>query len=101
MNRSVLLGFLLLTCVPAAFSASFRASAVEADITPDSPQWLMGYNARQSTGVHDKIFHRVVALDDGRNQFYLVSSDLCLFSPGVYDEAAEALRKRLGIDRKN
>src|SRR4051794_39170255 len=101
MNSVVLLAVLLLSSVSAAFSASFRAAAAEADITPDSPQWLMGYNARQSTGVHDKIFHRVVALDDGRTQFYIVSSDLCLFSPGVYDEVAETLQKRLGIDRRN
>src|SRR5689334_7957875 len=101
MNSVVLLVILLLSSLSAAFSAGFRAAAAESDITPDSPQWLMGYNARQSTGVHDKIFHRVVALDDGRTQFYIVSSDLCLFSPGVYDEVAEALQKRLGIDRRN
>ena len=60
-------------------------------------QWLLGYAARQSTGVHDKIYHRIVALDDGTTQFYLVSSDLCLFSPSVYDEAAQRLSKELGI----
>src|ERR1035437_1613799 len=79
------------------FGAAFRASAVKVDITPDTPQWLMGYNARQSTGVHDKIYHRIVALDDGTTQFYLVASDLCLFSPSVYDEAAQRLSKELGI----
>ncbi|HUS04828.1 MAG TPA: neutral/alkaline non-lysosomal ceramidase N-terminal domain-containing protein [Bryobacteraceae bacterium] len=81
--------------------ATFRAAAVEVDITPDTPQWLMGYGPRQSTGVHDKIYHRIVALDDGRTQFYLVSSDLCLFSPGVYDDVAATLKKDLGIERKN
>jgi hypothetical protein len=40
-------------------------------------------------------------MDDGKTQFYLIASDLCLFSPSVYDEAAERLRKELGIDRKN
>ena len=79
------------------FGAAFRASAVKVDITPDTPQWLMGYNARQSTGVHDKIWHRVVALDDGATQFFLISSDLCLFSPTVYDEAAQRVSKELGV----
>ena len=87
MNR-VSLAALLLTLTGSGAWAAFRASAVEVDITPDSPQWLMGYAARQSTGVHDKIFHRIVAFDDGRTRFYIVSSDLCLFSPGVYDEVA-------------
>jgi len=81
-------------------AAGFRASAVKVDITPQSPQWLMGYQARQSTGVHDKIYHRVVAMDSGDTQFYLISSDLCLFSPVVYEEVAEDLRKELSIQPK-
>ena len=54
---------------------------------------------RQSTGVHDRIYHRVIALDDGRTQFFLVSSDLCLFSPEIYDEVASTLQQG-GIERK-
>ncbi len=34
----------------------FRAAVVKVDITPDNPQMLLGYQARQSTGVHDKIY---------------------------------------------
>src|SRR5882757_4267590 len=40
-----------------------------------------------------------MALDDGRTQFFLVSSDLCLFSPELYDEVAADLQKA-GIERK-
>ncbi|MBK9169439.1 MAG: neutral/alkaline non-lysosomal ceramidase N-terminal domain-containing protein [Bryobacterales bacterium] len=78
--------------------AALRASAVKVDITPKTPQWLMGYGARQSTGVHDPIFHRIVALDDGATQVYLVASDLCVFSPSVYDDFAAELQKRTGIE---
>jgi neutral/alkaline ceramidase-like enzyme len=87
MMRAGLL--VLLACLPAA--AAFRAAAVKVDITPQSPQWLMGYNARQSTGVHDRIYHRVLVLEADGAPFVLVASDLCLFSPEVYDEAARAL----------
>jgi hypothetical protein len=80
---------LLLACLPAA--AAFRAAAVKVDITPQTPQWLMGYNARKSTGVHDRIFHRVIVMETDGTPFYLVASDLCLFSPGVYDEVAHSL----------
>jgi neutral ceramidase len=97
MKRILVLCFLFAAGLP-LFGASFRAAAVEADITPNSPQWLMGYQARQSTGVHDKIYHRIVAMDDGKTQFYLVASDLCLFSPAVYDEVTARLKKELGID---
>ena len=75
--------------------AGFRAAAVKVDITPQSPS---GYAARQSTGVHDNIYRRVLALDSGDAQFYLVSSDLCLFSPSLYDSVAAELQKS-GIQR--
>ena len=81
-------------------AADFRASAAKVDITPAAPQWLLGYGPRKSTGVHDRIHHRVMALDDGRTQFFLVSSDLCLFSPGLYDQVADRLQKATGIERK-
>ena len=88
----------VLACVPVA-AAGLRAAAAKVDITPQTSQWLMGYAARKSTGVHDRIYHRVVALDAGGTPFYLVSSDLCLFSPGVYDEAARRLERELSIPR--
>ncbi len=49
--------------------------------------------------MHDPIFHRIVAMDDGHAQFFLVSSDLCLFSPSVYDQFAADLKRETGIDR--
>jgi Neutral/alkaline non-lysosomal ceramidase, N-terminal len=88
----------LLTCLPAT-AAGFRAAALKADITPETSQWLMGYAARQSTGVHDHIYHRVVAMEAAGVQFYLVASDLCLFSPEVYDEVAAELEHDSGIPR--
>jgi len=83
-----------------AKAAGFRASAVKVDITPQTSQWLLGYQARQSTGVLDNIYHRVVALDAGDTQFYLISSDLCLFSPTLYDSVTRDLQKTTGIDPK-
>lgn len=81
--------------------AAFRASVVKLDITPKTSKWLMGYGARQSTGVHDPIFHRIVAMDDGRNKFLLVSTDVCVFSPTVYDDVAERVRKETGVPPAN
>ncbi|HLT73087.1 MAG TPA: hypothetical protein VKZ75_10565, partial [Cyclobacteriaceae bacterium] len=65
--------------------SGFRASVVKINITPATPKQLLGYGARLSTGVHDSIYHRIVVLDDGITQFYLVSSELCLMSPSEYD----------------
>ena len=84
----------------AAKPGGFRASAVRVDITPDSSQWLLGYQARQSTSVHDPIYHRVLALDSGDAQLFLISSDLCLFSPTLYDTVTHDLQQETGIDPK-
>jgi neutral ceramidase len=92
---------LLLLSIQLAAWAEFRAAVVKVDITPDKPQWLLGYGARQSTGVHDPLFHKIVALDDGKTQFFLVSTDIALFSPAFYDEFCAELKKRTGIDRTN
>jgi len=82
-----------------ALAGPFRASVVKIDITPQTSQWLLGYGPRQSAGVHDHIFHRIVAMDDGKTQFFLISTDICLYSPSVYDEIAKDLREKMGIDR--
>lgn len=89
---------LALTLAPSTAQADLRASAVKADITPQNSQWLLGYQARQSDGVHDKIFHRVLALDAGGTPFYLISTDVCLFSPNFYDSVMQELHARTGID---
>jgi len=78
-----------------------RASVVKVDITPNSPKMLLGYSARQSTGIHDHIYHRIIALDDGITQFFLVSSDICVISPSEYDHVASLLQHQLGIHPLN
>jgi hypothetical protein len=78
-------------------AAQFRAAIIKIDITPDKPQWLLGYGPRQSTGVHDHLYHRILAMDDGATQFFLISTDICLYSPSVYDEVTKEIEKQTGI----
>jgi hypothetical protein len=90
---------LALVVAPATSArADLRASAVKTDITPQSPQWLLGYQARQSNGVLDHIYHRVLALDAGGTPVYLISTDVCLFSPNFHDAVMRELQGRTGID---
>jgi len=98
-RRTLIPALLAATLPSAALAAGLRASVAKVDITPASSKWMAGYPARQSTGVHDRLYHRVVALDDGTTQFYLASSDLCLFAPSVYDDFAAQLKRETGIDR--
>ena len=102
-QKLLLFGF----CIPmliaseSAFADVFRASVVKVDITPDNPQMLLGYQARQSTGIHDRIYHRIVALDDGTTQFFIISTDVCLVSPSEYDKVAARLLKEQKINPLN
>jgi neutral ceramidase len=79
----------------------FRAAVVKVDITPGDSQMLLGYQARKSVGVHDRIYHRIVIMDDGSKQFFLVSSDICEFSPSQYDRVANQLKEQFGISPVN
>ncbi len=89
----------LFALAPAASArADLRAAAVKVDITPKNSQWLIGYQARQSNGVHDNIFHRVLVLEAAGTPFYLISTDVCLFSPNFHDSVMRELQTRAGID---
>jgi len=78
-------------------AGQFRAAVVKTDITPDKSVWLLGYEPRQSTGVHDRLYLRIVAMDDGNTQFYLIASDICEISPSLYDELATRVQSETGI----
>lgn len=92
-----LVALLIFALATAAQAQEFRAAAVKIDITPKTPKWLMGYAARQSTGVNDPIFHRIVVIDDGKTRFALVSTDVCVFSPTLYDRLAARVQKEAAI----
>lgn len=77
--------------------AQFRASVVKVDVTPNSPQYLAGYGARQSNGIHDHIFLRIVAMDDGKDQFFVISSDFGKYDISLYDEVVTKLYEKLQI----
>jgi hypothetical protein len=87
----------LLAAAPGFSAGQFRAAVVKIDITPDKPQWLLGYGPRQSIGVHDRLYHRIVAMDDGSTQFYLISTDICLYSPSLYDDVTRQIEEQTGI----
>ncbi|MEX1241899.1 MAG: neutral/alkaline non-lysosomal ceramidase N-terminal domain-containing protein [Cyclobacteriaceae bacterium] len=79
----------------------FRAAVVKVNITPDNAQWLRGYNPRQSTEVLDSLYHRIVALDDGTTQFFLISSDIVGMPSAEYKRVTSVLWKRFRINPLN
>lgn len=96
IRSSLVMGCLLIWLVHTA-QAQLKAAVVKTDITPGDEQYLLGYQERKSNGVRDHIYHKILALDDGTTQFFIVSSDLCLYSPSAYDKVAATLQQRYGI----
>ncbi len=70
-----------------------RAGSVRVDITPKVPVALAGYAGRKglSQGVHDPLFARVVAFEQGGHQLVVVSADLL----GLYGSTSETIRKTI------
>lgn len=105
LSVSLLVGVVLFSLVARAQRTvspnQFRASVVKINITPNDPQNLVGYGPRNSTGVHDSIYHKIVALDDGTTQFFLISTDICLVAPAEYDRVAAKIQQLYGIDPLN
>ncbi len=73
--------------------SGFRAAVVKVNITPDQPTWFTAYQTRQSEGVHDSLYHKIVVMDDGHTQFILISSDLSIIGPSFYHEFCRELEK--------
>ena len=104
-KQSSVIPYFLMLCFTCSLvqiaTAQLKAAVVKIDITPSDSQHLLGYQERKSTGVLDRIYHKIVALDDGATQFYIISSDVCLYSPSEYDKVAALLNKQYGINPLN
>ncbi len=93
----VLVILLSVLSVPAAWGGEFRAAVAKVDVTPENLPRLLGYAPRQATGVNDRLYHRILALDDGATQFFLVSSEFGCISPALYDRVSATLAREHGI----
>ncbi len=77
---------------------SLRAGIVKVDITPDKPVRMSGYAGRKalSTGVHDRLYARIVAFESGTKRLVLVSADLIGFYQ-TYEPIRDAICDRFDL----
>ena len=76
------------------------AGIAQVDITPDKPVKMSGYSGRKelSTGVHDRLYARVVAFESAGTRLVLVSTDLIGFY-GTYEPIRDAICDRFDLKR--
>lgn len=84
------------TAEPALRDGVYMVGIAKADITPETGAWLAGFRMnRASTGVHDALEVRVLALADGSGKIYaFITADLLGF---LYDPEVKRLRAHLHI----
>lgn len=80
-----------------------KAAAASVDLRPAAGQWMTGYARRvePATGTHDPIMARAVLLDDGHQQFVIVSCDLLGFSSAVVTDIRRAIAAATSIPADN
>ncbi len=83
------------------YSSDFRVGVTKVNITPNTSQNLIGYGPRDSKGVLDSIYHRIVVLEDGIDRFALVSSDLAAISPATYQNAAKRIKSLYDVNEQD
>lgn len=60
----------------------FRAAWAKVNITPRSPMPMAGYAPRDHfDSVHDSVYVRILAIDNGNKPCFIISADLLLFPP--------------------
>jgi neutral ceramidase len=108
--KSIILSVLILTialCVPcfgqnessASDATPLKAGLAKTDITPEMPVMLYGYEARKtpSQGVHDRLYARAVAFENGGKKILLISTDLGSFTDPLYQTIQASIAEKYGV----
>src|SRR5690349_6356950 len=80
---------------------SFQAGFGRADITPAIGCRLMGYGNRNSTGLHDRLMARALALEMDGERWVLLSVEFCYLNNATIAEIRAAIQQRLHIPPTN
>ena len=77
-----------------------RGGLARIDITPGKPVMMFGYASRTnlSTGVHDPLSARAMALEQDGKRLVLMSVELCGFYNGTAEPFRESILKRSGLE---
>src|SRR5215471_17778052 len=106
MTSSIRASALLLSiCVQMVRGGQLRAGAARINITPaaDAALPMGGYAGRTQgfRGIHDNIYVRAIALDDGTTQAALVAWESLFVPDAVWAETSQRIEAETGIRPEN
>ena len=80
-------------------TATLKSGIARIDITPDIPVILYGYASRKtpSEGIHDHLFARAVAFENGSRKLVMVSSDIGSFTDTLYSVIRKSIMDKYGL----
>lgn len=95
----LLLLTLLLSCSSKENDAKpqFYANVAQSVITPSVETFLIEPRGKLSTGTHDELYVKAIALGDGKNTFVIVSFDLCVLDDLLVNSIRKAVFDSAGI----
>lgn len=77
---------------------TWKFGAASVDITPETPQFLMGYiRHSKSTGVYHPIYAKALYMTDGREEAALIAADIGGFFREVTARYRKAIRRACGL----
>ena len=83
-------------------TGKFQIGFGEADITPSGPVPVYGYYyERTSTGVHDRLCARSMAISDGEDRIVLCVADLVRVPDGMVAETRRLVQRHCGLRPEN
>lgn len=88
----------------AAAPAQLRAGTAKIDITPPVGTPLAGYSARRgqpSTGAHDPLYARALAVTNGAATWVVVSCDLLIIDDHLYDAVLARIQQARPLPRES
>ena len=83
--------------------AELRAGAAKVGIVPPFPTYMGGFGDRKDffEGVHDEVYARALALDNGETQLIVIGSDMMAIREGMVAAAREVIHETTGVPRSH
>ena len=98
----IMLGITLVSALGACAADTFRAGASKGNITPELGGKIVGgFKPFPATHVHDELWVRALALDDGKTRVAFAVCDLIGISQDVSDMARRLVQEETGLSAGN